>query len=93
MSLLQRGCIKSIQRISHQFTNESSTPDSIDINISPVNIDKTIIIMHQYNSRSNDHIDAVVTFNSNISIHIAQTQGPSQSNFIHFVDIQLVEFY
>ena len=92
--MMNRGCVKSIQRISKTINSDYSL--SIDADINPVNIDKTIII--------NDPpiigeviFNGYVTFNSNTSIKISLftyengTLG-SYSTIVTF-HIQIVEFY
>ena len=89
MSLLQRGCIKSIQRIIKTVnTNEN---DSIDVEINYVNIDKTFIIMNDSGYYDNV-ISGYVTFNSNTSIKISMVHYSGMNNTVTFC-IQIIEFY
>ena len=92
--MMNRGCVKSIQRLSKTINSDYSI--SIDADINPVNIDKTIII--------NDPpiigeaiFNGYVTFNSNTSIKISLftydngTLG-SYHTTVTF-HIQIVEYY
>ena len=89
MSLLQRGCIKSIQRIIK--TIDTSKNNSIDVGINYVNIDKTFIIMNDSGYYDNV-VTGYVTFNSNTSIKISVVHSPYIHPVISFC-IQVIEFY
>ena len=89
MSLLQRGCIKSIQRIIKTVNSDENNPLDVDINY--VDIDKTFIIMNASDPADNGN-SGYVTFNSNTSIKISVVH----SSYIHPVIsfcIQVIEFY
>ena len=92
--MMNRGCVKSIQRISKTIYSDNGI--SIDADINPVNIDKTIII--------NDPpiigdvvFNGYVTFNSNTSIKISlftyDTGTLGSYHPIVTFHIQIVEFY
>ena len=89
MSLLQRGCIKSIQRIIKAV--DTNKNDSIDVGINYVNIDKTFIIMNDSGYYDNV-ISGYVTFNSNTSIKISMVHYSDMNNTVTFC-IQIIEFY
>ena len=89
MSLLQRGCIKSIQRIIKTVNTHEN--DSIDVGINYVNIDKTFIIMNDSGYYDNV-INGYVTFNSNTSIKISMVHYENLNNTVTFC-IQIIEFY
>ena len=89
MTLLQRGCIKSIQRIIKAV--DTSKNNSIDVGINYVNIDKTFIIMNDSGYYDNV-ISGYVTFNSNTSIKISMVHYENLNNTVTFC-IQVVEFY
>ena len=89
MTLLQRGCIKSIQRIIKAV--DTSKNNSIDVGINYVNIDKTFIIMNDSGYYDNV-VTGYVTFNSNTSIKISMVHYENLNNTVTFC-IQVVEFY
>ena len=89
MSLLQRGCIKSIQRIIKTVNSDENNPLDVDINY--VDIDKTFIIMTAAAYYDNG-TSGYVTFNSNTSIKITMLPTNSASSPVTFC-IQIIEFY
>ena len=89
MSLLQRGCIKSIQRIIKTVDSDKNNPLDVDINY--VDIDKTFIIMDASDPTENGN-SGYVTFNSNTSIKISVVRGSYIHPVITFC-IQVIEFY
>ena len=89
MSLLQRGCIKSIQRILKEV--DTNKNNSIDVDINYVDIDKTVIITDVCDT--SDHgFSGYVTFNSNTSIKISAVRASYSTPVMSFC-IQVIEFY
>ena len=87
MPVLQRGCVKSIQRgykfaSRNEFTEENN---QVTINISPINPNKSLILYHTNCYEVNNHVELLQS-----SIVIPDIEYGQHDLYIAY---QVVEFY
>ena len=93
-SLLQRGCVKSVQRIEDTISpNDSSAVHSY--NISEVSVNKTVVLIDISAPEGGGNIAATHKFNGNKNLILTfyHREYITVSGFNYVIMIQVIDFY
>ena len=91
MPVLQRGCVKSVQR-GNKTISDMTGNTSTSINISPIDPNKSLLLLDIYTEGNS--ILELTSFNLlQSSIVITSTYNRSSSSITFTLSYQVVEFY
>ena len=96
MPVLQRGCVKSIQRIEDTTGTNTLGGDVVkSYNISEVSVDKTVVLIDISAPEGGGHIAATHEFygNKNLRVTVHHTNYNTISGVQYVIMIQVIDFY
>ena len=94
MPVLQRGCVKSVQRIEDTISpGDSSAVHSY--NISEVSVNKTVVLIDISAPEGGGHIAAIHEFygNKNLRVTLHHTNYNTIGGVQYVIMIQVIDFY